>query len=351
MKIAILGDTHAGVRGDSDTFAKYQHKFWYDVFIPYLRENNINDIIHLGDITDRRKWINYKTLNRFRSLVNSLSSEFDLKVIIGNHDTYYKNTNRVNSMRCLFETSTQWYDGAFQWYAEAEEVWYPGVEHPFLFVPWINSENLDHTLEKIKTTTARVCMGHLNLNGFEMARGLVNREGMERKVFSKFDMTLSGHFHKKSHIDNIWYLGSPFEQTWIDYGEERGFHVLDTDTMELEFVPNPHKMFFRIFYNGTCDVNPSDFSDKAVKIIINSIDDQYEFSKFIEEMEAAGAWHMQIIDNTDESDTSDVEVSNIESKSTIQILDEYVEQTKYDDNNKNEVNNLLRSLFQEAISN
>ena len=348
MKIALVTDTHAGVRGDSETFAQYQYKFWYDVFIPYLRTNNIKHIVHLGDITDRRKWINYKTLFGFRGLMINLANEFDLKVIIGNHDTFYKNTNVVNSMRCLFDNKTQWYDGAFEWHSEARNIWYPGMEHPILFVPWINSTNLESTLEAIEDSTAKICMGHLNLEGFEMARGLTNTEGMDRKVFRKFDMTLSGHFHKKSHMDNIWYLGSPFEQTWIDCDEERGFHVLDTDTMELEFIPNPHKMFFKVYYNGTTDVNPADYTDKAVKIIINQIDDQYMFTKFIEEMEAAGPWHMQIIDNTDASDTSDVEVEHIESKGTVELLNDYIEQTKYD--NKDEVKALMRELFDEAIA-
>ena len=117
MKIALVTDTHAGVRADSDTFAEYQYKFWYDVYFPYLDDHNIKDIIHLGDITDRRKWINYKTLHKFRSLINKLASEYSFKVIIGNHDTYFKNTNEVNSMNCLF-------DGGFQTYAEATDVWY-----------------------------------------------------------------------------------------------------------------------------------------------------------------------------------------------------------------------------------
>lgn len=348
MKIALVTDTHAGVRGDSDTFAKYQHKFWYDVFIPYLRENNISNIIHLGDITDRRKWINYKTLKGFRSLMNSLSTEFDLKVIIGNHDTFFKNTNEINSMSCLFETPTQWYDGAFQWYSNPEEIFYPGVEHPLLFVPWINEANHEMTMEKIENTSAKICLGHLNLEGFEMAKGLVNTEGMSRKVFSKFDMTLSGHFHKRSHSDNIWYLGSPFEQTWIDHGEDRGFHVLDTDTHDLEFIPNPHKMFHKIVYEGSSSVDLSSLENKAVKVIVNSVDDQYEYSKFIQDLESVNPWHMQIIDNTDAADAADVEVEHIESKSTIQVLNEYVDQTKYD--NKDEVKNLMRDLFNEAIS-
>ena len=88
MKIAIVTDTHAGVRGDSDTFADYQEMFWYDVFFPYLEENDIKQIVHLGDITDRRKWISYKTLDRFRNVIDRMRTEYDLSVVIGNHDTY-----------------------------------------------------------------------------------------------------------------------------------------------------------------------------------------------------------------------------------------------------------------------
>ena len=344
MKIALITDTHAGVRGDSDTFAQYQYKFWYDVFIPYLESNNINDIIHLGDITDRRKWINYKTLNSFRTLMHNLTDRFDLKVIIGNHDTFYKNTSEINAMECLFSGAAR-----FQWYSDPEEIWYPGVEHPLLFVPWINESNYDLTMEKIKNTSAKICLGHLNLQGFEMARGHVNKEGMDRKVFSKFDMTFSGHFHKRSHLDNIWYLGSPFEQTWIDWNEERGFHVLDTDTMELEFIPNPHKMFHKIDYNGTSpSLDVSKYENKAIKVVISQIDDQYEYTKFIQELESVNPWHMQIIDNSDVYDTSDVVVEHIESKSTIEVLNEYVDQTNYD--NKDEVKTLMRDIFNDAIS-
>ena len=193
-------------------------------------------------------------------------------------------------------------------------------------------------------------MGHLNLNGFEMARGLYNTECMDRKIFSKFDMVLSGHFHQRSHKDNIWYLGSPFEQTWIDYGEERGFHILDTETLNLEFVQNPHKMFAKIFYDGHIadDVDVSNYTGMAVKIIVNQIDDQYLFNKFIDEMEAADPWHMQIIDNTDVSNADDIEIEHIESKGTIELLNDYIEQRDYD--NKDEVKSLMRDLFDEAIS-
>lgn len=347
MKIALVTDTHAGIRGDSDTFAAYQEKFWYEQFFPYLEKHKIKSIIHLGDVTDRRKWISYKTLHRFKKVIDKMRYEYDLSIIIGNHDTYYKNTNRVNSMDCLFNDGIDVYE-------EVAEVSFDGLS--VLMVPWINSENEDSTRKKIKNSRAKVCMGHLNLAGFPMARGLMNTDGMDRNVFGRFDMVFSGHFHTRSHMDNVWYLGSPFEQTWIDYGEERGFHVFDTDTLELEFIPNPLKMFSKVFYDADVEdeflagkIDFSEYKRRAVKVIANEINDQYIFDKFVIEMEAADPWHIQIIDNTDALSREDIEIEHIESKGTLELLNDYVEQTQYD--NKDDVKGLMRSLFEEAISN
>ena len=66
MKIALITDTHFGARNDSEVFNDYFFKFYDNTFFPYLEEHNIKHCIHLGDITDRRKFINFKTLQKFR---------------------------------------------------------------------------------------------------------------------------------------------------------------------------------------------------------------------------------------------------------------------------------------------
>ena len=60
MKIAILNDTHCGARNSSDVFMQYQEKFYSDIFFPYLLENGITKIIHLGDYYEHRKFVNFK---------------------------------------------------------------------------------------------------------------------------------------------------------------------------------------------------------------------------------------------------------------------------------------------------
>ena len=103
MKIALLNDTHFGCRNDSPAFIEYQNQFYDELFFPYLKENNIKTFIHLGDVVDRRKFINHNTAHNFKKKFwNRLEEEdIDTHIIIGNHDTYYKNTNEVNALQNL----------------------------------------------------------------------------------------------------------------------------------------------------------------------------------------------------------------------------------------------------------
>ena len=100
MKIAILNDTHAGVRGDMVEMAKYQGRFYEEVFFTYLDEHNIKHIIHLGDYFDRRKYVNFaNSKNQYRTFYTLLLERgITMDLIIGNHDVYYKNTNDVNAL-------------------------------------------------------------------------------------------------------------------------------------------------------------------------------------------------------------------------------------------------------------
>ena len=54
MKLAILNDTHAGIRNSSDIFIDNAEKFYSDVFFPHCVEHNIRHIVHLGDYYDNR---------------------------------------------------------------------------------------------------------------------------------------------------------------------------------------------------------------------------------------------------------------------------------------------------------
>ena len=81
----------------------YQERFYAEVFFPYLIENDIKHILHLGDYYDNRKTINFKALQHNRKIFLEPMRELGITmdIIPGNHDVYYKNTNELNALKEL----------------------------------------------------------------------------------------------------------------------------------------------------------------------------------------------------------------------------------------------------------
>jgi hypothetical protein len=185
MKIALVNDTHFGARGDSQVFNQYFFKFWENIFFPYLKEHNIATLIHLGDVVDRRKFINHNTASDFqnRFMKRFWSEGIDTHIMIGNHDTYYKNTNKVNAIHNLCST----YDGVHEpfIYTDPKIVTFDGVD--ILLMPWICEDNYEQSMEFLKTAPVEVVFGHFEIAGFEMDRGNICHEGLDRKLFDRFD--------------------------------------------------------------------------------------------------------------------------------------------------------------------
>jgi DNA repair exonuclease SbcCD nuclease subunit len=351
MKIALITDTHWGARGDSPAFAEYFNRFYYEQFFPYLAANGISRIFHLGDIVDRRKYINFVTARHLRKFVEHCdSSGIRLDVIVGNHDTSFKNTNEVNSMRELFEHST--YD--IHYYSDPAVVDVDGTDIAVL--PWICSGNYEESMQFINNTNAQILFGHLELAGFEMYKGAVNDHGFDSKIFDKFDTVCSGHFHHKSTRGNINYLGAPYEMSWSDYNDPRGFHVFDTETRELEFVRNPLTMFNKIHYHDQdktldeiMDMDFDHYKGSYVKLIVHTKTNPYWFDMFVDKIEKAGVLDLQVVDdNLNLQLEDDGDIVN-EAEDTLTVLNKVVDQVE-SRVDKKVLYNFLSSLYNEALS-
>jgi len=353
MKIALVTDTHFGARNDSEVLANHFDKFYSEVFFPYLLENSIKEIVHLGDAFDRRKYINFQSLSRCKKYFYDHVRHNDLYLhqIVGNHDTYFKNTNEVNSADLLLGE----YSKNISVYSHPDEVLIGG--RTIAFMPWICSDNFDDAMNLIENSSASVLMGHLELSGFEMHRGAVHNGGMTAEVFSKFDVVMSGHFHHKSSRGNIHYLGCPYEMTWSDYGDQKGFHIFDTETTELTFVPNPLALFHKIQYNDikwkdADELNQFDFSkltDTFVKVIVTNKNNPYWFDLFMNKIEKANPAHVQIVDDNLNLDMVDDEEILENLDDTMTMLHNSIEglQVEVD---KKRLDTLIKSLYNEATN-
>ena len=329
MKIAILNDTHCGIRNSSDIFMDYQEAFYRDVFFPYLLENNITQILHLGDYYDNRKTINFKALTHNRKIFLEKLREYGITmdIILGNHDTYFKNTNEVNSLKEL----QGHYMNEVNLILEPKVMDYDGCKVGLL--PWVCSENEEESHEFINTCKADIIGAHLELQGFEMQKGMPCMDGMNPKLFERFEMVLSGHFHTKSSQGNIHYLGSQMEFFWNDCDDKKYFHVLDTDTREITAVHNPVTIYEKIYYDHE---NMNKFKDlryldnKFVKVIVTNKGDAYEFERFIDRVQAQGIHELKIQEDFKEFIGENVEDEEISLDDTETIVYNYIDAVNTD---------------------
>lgn len=346
MKIAILNDTHCGCRNSSDIFMDYQERFYSEVFFPYLLENNITQILHLGDYYDNRKTVNFKALSHNRKIFLEKLREYGITmdIIPGNHDVYYKNTNELNALKEL----QGHYMNEVNLIMEPTEMKYDGLT--VALVPWINSENEKETLEFLRNTKATYVGAHLELAGFEMARGQICHDGMDSKVFDRFECVLSGHFHAKSSQGNIHYLGAQMEFFWNDCDDPKHFHVLDTETREVTAVRNPLTIYEKIYYDHE---KMSKFSDlryldnKFVKVIVVNKGNALEFERFIDRVQQQKIHELKIAEDFKDFLGENVTDDNIKVDDTQTLVYNYIDNVNTD-LDKDRIKNEISALMTEA---
>ena len=160
MKVAIITDTHYGARKGSKYLHDYFEKFYDDVFFPTLEAEGIDTVIHMGDAFDSRKSIDYQSLEWAKRVVFDRLKKYDVHMIVGNHDCYYKNTNNVNSPELLLQTYSN-----IKTYSKVTEVTIDKLK--ILFIPWINAENYQDTVESIKVSNSTARWGTLSSTDLE----------------------------------------------------------------------------------------------------------------------------------------------------------------------------------------
>jgi DNA repair exonuclease SbcCD nuclease subunit len=350
-------------------------KFLDEVFFPTVDREGITTIIHLGDLVDRRKYINYVTARRLREdFLDPIDKMgIDLHIIAGNHDTYYKNTNATNSLVELIGNpipvnirDSKRYPKTHIYYDAPVELnlrdvsTVPGptfgdiTTSKIFLLPWICDENREQTLNAIKETTAPIALGHLELNGFEMYKGQVSDHGDDPKIFDKFDLVCSGHYHTRSSSGNIHYLGTPSQYVWSDSVDTKGFHILDTSTRSLDFIPNPNQIFHKFFYD---DINKNMdevllfdadiYKDCYVKVIVKNKTNPYWFDIVIERLEKAGIADLQVVEDHFHLDLeADDDIVN-EAEDTMSIINKFIDSMNINTDRKR-VENIIQNLYIEA---
>jgi DNA repair exonuclease SbcCD nuclease subunit len=215
----MFADPHLGIKKGNDTYIKVFQDLVDDVCV-YSKENEISDLIVLGDFFDTRKSLSLKVIDVALQSMDRLSDTFDnVYLIVGNHDTFFKAR--------LHPTSVS----IFKKYSNVHIIDEPTTIDNILLLPWIFDKDV------LVSTDCDVCMGHFDINGIEM-----NASGytplfckLNISDFSKFNKVISGHYHVPSLTGNIKYLGAPYQTTFNEINMNLGFYTFDSDSLKIEF--------------------------------------------------------------------------------------------------------------------
>ena len=340
MKILLITDQHFGVRNDNQHFINHYRRFYSKVVIPFIKASGIKEVISLGDTFDRRRYINFHSLDEAKEMWfdQLIKLGCNHTMLIGNHDIYYKNTLKINAPHEILgeynfdvidKPTTKSYDGT-----------------DILMLPWICDDNKSEVFEAVQRSKAPVLMGHLELNGFEAHPGHIMESGMDGTFFNKFKRVFSGHYHQKSTKGNISYLGNPYQLYWNDYGCKRGFHVFDTSTLKTTFYRNPFDTFHKLYYNNGVSIpEPEDLKGSFVKLIVEEKGDYQKFDYAVKQLQNIGLGDLKIVEDLSaELECSD---STLETEDTMTLLESYIDEIELKVDKSN-VKSVMRSLYVEA---
>lgn len=352
-RIALITDTHEGVRNDAPVFYDYFKKS-FDWMFSIIDEQKIETVIHLGDLYDRRKYLNYVTAKRTREDFLAPLNERGIQthILVGNHDSYYKDTHEVNSLKEIVDDRYE----NIHTYSIPALIEIDGCSLQLL--PWITPSNYQISMDTIKTSQAEILLGHLDLMGFEELKGRISDHGMDSQVFDRFDMVLSGHFHHRSTIRNIHYLGAFTEQTWSDYNDPRGFTIFDTDTRQLEFHKNPFTLFKMISYDDVKDLNIyetirdtdySSFANSYVKIVCVAKNNPVAFDTLCDKLYKVGPTNVSVVEDVSTFVDNEEDTEIDQSEDTPTLLRKFIDGlTLAVDPAK--IKTLMQDIYMEALT-
>ena len=319
-KAFIIGDLHFGVRANSQEYLKFQLDWFRDELIPNIEKQEVEHLIFLGDINDSRISLSPLIMKRERDMFLELKNRFPkvtFHVIIGNHDLYYKSTREVHSLEFLS-------DIGYNVYNEATDVEIDGRN--LLFLPWILKGEIGEIQLRLAENDYDCVFGHLEIQGFPMMRGILDKDGLEKSIFDKCGKVFSGHYHLRSKKGKISYIGTPYQLSASDSGDQKGIELIDFETMKTKFIKSkniPLHLSFSSTTHPFDTLNKSLVTNNMLKVTLGNELSETQKIEYIEKLNSLRPFRV-VFDDQEDSDLivndQDIQAS---LKDTLSFLQEY----------------------------
>lgn len=341
--IAFCTDLHFGANKFNYQYWLYQKNIIADIF-SNLKSKNITELFILGDLFDQKKIIDIRLLSEIQNLFRS-SKKFgiNITILIGNHDCYYSNSEEINSIEI------------FKSFDNIKIISQPEIRSDGICIcPWLSTPEQEQKFKEILAVhKPKIVLGHFEIKNSIMGKDVIITKGMDIDLFSEIPIVLSGHIHIRQTMNsNFHYIGVPYDINWGDnYSNNKGFLILDSSTLEMQYVQTKNK-FFQFFYvteQNYVDVMNTMKSNPHCQFKLKLSSEIEEFKKFIEEEFNHPENIKAILTEGDQETTLDGEDAiDITAQDTIQKqMEKYIE-LKYP-SNKQDILLYLQKLQSDSI--
>ena len=224
-KVCCISDIHVGVHQNSNQWHEITLK-WATWLAKALKKKNISDIIISGDFFHYRDEIAVNTIH-FATTVLNIWEDFNIIILVGNHDAYYKDRSDVNSLSVL--------NGWNNITVLSSPTTVNLFNQKVTFCPWGTAIS--------QIPKSDVIFGHFEIQSFRQNSFSICADGTRASdLLKKSSLIISGHFHLRDerHYEagDIVYLGNPFQMDFGDAESIKGYYILDFETLDYEFTEN-----------------------------------------------------------------------------------------------------------------
>ena len=345
-RVWILGDLHFGVRANSQEWLDIQKEFFESYFIPTLKKHvKPGDVlVQVGDTFDNRQSINIKVLSYAVDLFERLGQILPVHIICGNHDIWAKKSNDITSIDSL-----KWIPNV-QIYKEPKMVKWSGRN--VLLMPWRrDSKHETETLAEYPTANIVFC--HSEVSGIYLNAKVKNEHGTRPNEYAKFTRVYSGHIHYRQEKGKLLMVGTPYELTRSDSNNQKGFDLVDLETMEETFFPNDiSPKFLKFNITKLFDITLGEFKQQIRNNFIDlyvpsKIATSHSLSSLINKIQNVGRKLEPNIyqeDDIIDKDFHDLDDEIYKNYNVLNLCNSYVDNLNYDDETKQKLKNKLKQL-------
>lgn len=331
-KVAIFSDLHLGVYGNSEKWHDTALK-WAEWIVNELNQKKIKDILFLGDFFDNRTEISVQTIHIASQIIEKFKN-FNLFMIIGNHDAYYKNRSDVHSLGMVkgYENIT----------LIDENLEFGAFNKRFLMVPWNND---------IPKSKYDYIFGHFEIQTFKMNNYTVCNHGLNPVdiLIEKTNAVFSGHFHnrnsKKYNEGAIHYVGSCFPLDFSDESNTKGYHILDVESGSLDFFENEvSPRFVKTYISKIKSLDIDSITNNIVKLVVDEEVDDIKLEKVTNILNKLKPWQLTIDHNVVNKSLNDVE--SVDSINIKEMFEEFYEQLGLEDDQLTRIEKIIEDLYE-----